>query len=68
VKCSDIADEHVIELAKRWQDAPMFTDPGVYRALIMEGVPEKVALRKIERLVARHLLEYGTTPHFAWPA
>lgn len=29
--------------------------------------PYKVVLRKMEQMVARDLLEYGTTIHTAWP-
>ncbi|MCC5574508.1 hypothetical protein IMZ11_02495 [Microtetraspora sp. AC03309] len=61
---SDIPDEHVIELARRWQRNE---GPGVVGALVAEGVPEKLALRKVEHLVDRDLLEYGTSPYHAWP-
>lgn len=30
------------------------------------GVPEKVALRKIEALVDKGLAEYGVSPAYAW--
>ena len=68
MKRSDISDEHVIELARRWKDGPMFTEAGVIGALIMEGVPEKVAERKVEHLVKRGLLDYGVSLNFCWPA
>jgi hypothetical protein len=66
VKRSDIPDDHAIDLARRWKAAP-FQQPGVIDALIAEGVPHKVALRKVEHLVARGLLDYGVSPYYAWP-
>lgn len=66
MKRSDITDEHVIELARRWYRAP-FAQPGVVDALIAEGVPRKLALSKVEHLVDRRLLDYGTSPNYAWP-
>lgn len=66
MKRSDISDEHVIELAKRWQYQP--EGPGVVDALVAEGVPRKVALRKVEHLVDRELMDYGVSPYYAWPA
>ena len=66
MKRSDIPDDHVLELAQRWhQDT---TQPGVITALMAEGVPEKVALAKVEHMVRRHLLDYGVSPYYAWPA
>lgn len=67
MKRSDIADEHVIALARRWYEAP-FRTPGVVEALVAEGVPAKLALAKIEHLCTRRLLTYGVSPNFAWPA
>lgn len=67
MKCSDIADEHVIELARQWHKAKSLMHPGVIDALVAEGVPPKVALAKVERLVRRRLLDYGTSPRYAWP-
>lgn len=32
----------------------------------MAGVPEKVALRKIEALSAKGLADYGVSPVYAW--
>ena len=66
VKCADIDDGHVIELARQWQQQP-HSHPGVVAALVAEGVPEKVAVAKVERLVRRGLLDYGTTLRYAWP-
>ena len=68
MKRADLADEHVIDLARRWKDGPMFTEPGVYAALVAEGVPEKVAMAKIMHLVKRGLLDYGVSLNFCWPA
>lgn len=48
--------------------------PGVVKALMDEfGIPEKLALVKVESLCRRKngkpaLLEYGTSPYYAWPA
>lgn len=66
MKRSDIDDDHVIELALRWYGEP-FKRPGVVAALVAEGVPRKLALAKVERLVERGLLDYGVSPNFAWP-
>jgi hypothetical protein len=69
VKRSDISDDHVIELARAWHDAPLGSKPpGVVAALMAEGVPEKVALAKVEHMVRRRLLDYGVSPYCAWPA
>lgn len=65
MKRSDIADEHVIELARQWRSDP--SKPGVVAALVAEGVPEKLAIAKVEHLVDRHLLQYGVSPNYAWP-
>lgn len=66
-KRSDITDEHALDLARRWQD-DHFGQPGVIGALMAEGVPEKVALAKVEHMAERGLLDYGTSPYHAWPA
>jgi hypothetical protein len=65
VKCSDVPDDHVIELAQRWREG---RGPGVVAALEAEGVPYKVALAKVERLARRKKLDYGVSPHYAWPS
>lgn len=65
MKRSDIPDDHVIELARRWRDEP--GSPGAVAALIAEGIPAKLALRKVEHLVERGLLDYGVSPYCAWP-
>lgn len=52
MKRSDIPDDHVIELARRWRENPG-TEPGVVGALVAEGFPEELALRKVEHLVHR---------------
>jgi hypothetical protein len=65
MKCSDINDEHVVELARRWHEQ---RGPGVIQALMDEGIPEKLARVKVERLCDRGLLDYGTSPYHAWPA
>jgi len=66
VKCSDIPDDLVIRLAAAWKADPR-NSVGVVEALVQRGLPEKVAYRKVERLVYRGLLEYGTSPRYAWP-
>jgi hypothetical protein len=63
VKRSDVPDEHVIELAHAWRKG----GSGVVGALVAEGVPEKVALRKVEHLIDRGLMDCGVSPYFAWP-
>jgi hypothetical protein len=68
VKRSDISDDRVIELARAWRDAPLGGKPlGVVAALMAEGVPEKVALAKVEHMARRRLLDYGVSPYYAWP-
>lgn len=63
MKRADIADRDVVALAAAWREG----GPGVVTSLVERGVPEKVALRKIEHMVDRDLLDYGTSPYFAWP-
>ena len=66
MQCKDIADDHVVELARQWQDAPLFS-LGVVMALVAEGVPEKLAVTKVLKLVSKGRLDYGTSPYHAWP-
>lgn len=66
MKCSDIPDDLVIRLAADWKAEPRHS-VGVVEALVQRGFPEKLAYRKVERLVYRGLLEYGTSPRYAWP-
>jgi hypothetical protein len=53
---------------------PAHNVPGVVEALMQEfGIPRKLALVKVESLCERKngkpaLLEYGTSPNYAWPA
>lgn len=66
MKRSDINDDHVIELARAyWLDPD--NAPGVIDALIAEGVPEKLAVSKVEQMSDRGILDYGTSPYYAWP-
>jgi hypothetical protein len=65
MKSSDIDDQHVIDLAQKWRDSAL--GPGVVMALVAEGVPEKLAFAKVERLVSRGFLDYGTSAYHAWP-
>ena len=67
MKAADIDDQHVIDLARAWQQAPLFAAPGVVQALIDEGVPPKVALHKVEKLNRRGYLDYGTSANYSWP-
>jgi len=65
VKLFGIDDQHVIDLARAWQEN---TDhAGVVHALVAEGVDEGLAVDKVEDLAERDLLEYGTSPYYAWP-
>jgi hypothetical protein len=66
MKSADIDDQHVIDLAQAWHEAPLL-NPGVVQALIAEGVPKKLAFAKVERLSARGFLDYGVSPSCAWP-
>jgi hypothetical protein len=66
VKLSDIPDDHVIELASRWAASPD-AEPGVVQALVDEGVPRKLAIRKVETLAEQDRLDYGVSPNYAWP-
>jgi hypothetical protein len=70
MKRSDIDDDHVIELARAWQEGSRAVPrpPGVLDALIAEGIPPKLAYAKILHLSARGLLDYGVSARFAWPA
>lgn len=65
MKRSDISDEHVLELTERRRREP--GNPGVVHALVAEGVPEKVAFRKVMHMVDRGLMDYGVSPYYAWP-
>lgn len=66
MKRADIPDEHVIDLARHWwQDRRQL---GVVEALVAEGIPEKLAIKKVEHLASRGLLDYGVSPYYAWPA
>lgn len=66
MKSADIDDQHVIDLAQAWRDGPIGT-PGVVTALVAEGIPGKLAVTKVMRLVERGYLEYGVSPTCAWP-
>jgi hypothetical protein len=66
VKRSDIPDDHVLELARAWQQAP-WRQPGVVAALVAEGIPVKLARAKVLHMVSRDLMDYGVSEDFAWP-
>lgn len=61
---SDIPDDHVIALARRWQEGD---GHGVIASLMAEGVPNKLACAKVEHLADRGLLDYGVSLNYAWP-
>lgn len=67
MKSSDIPDDLVIGLARRWREGGYFEHPGVVDALVELGIPRKLAYAKVERLIRRRLLECGVSPNFAWP-
>ena len=68
MKRSDIDDQHVIDLARAWHESSdPFVTPGVVAALVAEGVPERLAVSKVEHMCDRNLLEYGVSPYYAWP-
>ena len=67
MKRSELADDHVLALARRWQQDRAGLEPGVIAALMAEGVPHKVALAKVEHMTSRGLLDYGVSPNYAWP-
>lgn len=67
MKRSDIADEHVLELARAYQDGQFGKRIGVYDALVAEGVPSKLAYAKIKHMVDRGLLDYGVSLCYPWP-
>lgn len=68
MKRSDIDDQHVIDLAQKWSDGNgPGAVPGVVEALVAEGIPEKLALSKVEHLYSRGYLECGVSPYYSWP-
>jgi hypothetical protein len=67
VKRPDIPDEHVLGLARQQQALPVLERRGVVRALMAEGIPERLALAKVEHMISRRLLECGVSPYYAWP-
>ena len=74
MQCKDIPDDRVIELAHQRRDGYLGQYPSLVRMLMEEfGIPEKLALVKIESLCERKFgkaarLDYGTSPYYAWPA
>ena len=66
MQSKDIPDSKVMEYAQNWADNP-FTSPGVVQALVNDGVPEKLARVKVEKLVDKGMLDYGTSSYYAWP-
>ena len=66
MKRSDIPDEHVLELARAWQQKT-YANPGVVAALMAEGIPCNLARAKVLHMVERKLLDYGVSLDYAWP-
>ncbi len=64
MKSKDIDDQHVIDLAQAWRDG---SGVGVCAALVEDGIPGKLAVAKVMRLVDRGYLDYGVSPSCAWP-
>jgi hypothetical protein len=65
-KRSDVVDGLVLKLAAAWKADPE-NNPGVVTALVVAGVPAKLARSKVEHLVDRGLLECGVSADYAWP-
>lgn len=74
MKRSDIPDELVLALSHLWSSQLRawelgtrgYTPAGVIECLVAAGVPYKVALRKVEHMCDRDLLDYGVSPDCAW--
>lgn len=65
-KCSEIPDALVVRLSEAF--LILESETGVVMALVAElGIPEKLARVKVERLIHRRFLEFGTSPYYAWP-
>jgi hypothetical protein len=71
IHLDDIADTEVIKLAKTWKESTAAggNAPTVLDALVKAygRANKKLCLRKIERLVARELLQYTASLRSAWP-
>ena len=71
IHLDDIADSQVIKLAQTWKEttATGRSAPSVLDALVTAYGRKnaKLCLRKVERLVARELLQYTTSLGSAWP-
>lgn len=68
MKRSDIDDQHVLDLARAWQEAPLhLATPGVIQALVDEGIPPRLAYAKVAHLSMRGYLEWGVSANYAWP-
>lgn len=75
VKVRDIPDDVALAAVRDWKKIapsagiamPADFEYGTVTALVrITGAPPKVALRKIEKLVDRGLIEYGASINSAW--
>lgn len=66
MKISDIDTQHVVDLAHAWRISKG-DGTGVVRALLEEGIPEKLARAKVLKLIDQGILECGTSVDYAWP-
>lgn len=74
MKRSDIPDELVLALSHLWSSQSRAWDlgtrgyvpAGVIEMMVASGIPYKVALRKVEHLNDRGLLDYGVSPDYSW--
>lgn len=66
MKRSDISDFLAVVFANAWLEDSE-NRSGVYASLCALEFPPKVVLAKLEHLVDRGLLEYGTSIAYAWP-
>jgi hypothetical protein len=71
IHLDDIADTQVIKFAQTWNESTAAgrSAPSVLDALVKAygRANAKLCLRKIERLVARELLQYNASLGCAWP-
>lgn len=63
-KCADIPDQLVIDIARMWRAGLRGC---VVDELVSLGVPEKMACAKVDKLVRRGVMDYGTSLRCAWP-
>jgi hypothetical protein len=64
VQVKDVSDDEALEAYReRQRDRSL---PGALEQF-SKRYPQKVALRKLEQLAVRGMIEYGTTIAYAWP-